>query len=342
MTQHSLRYILLFSLSLWLTLFVGAQAQTISTPDKTLSATHYLIPGFSTHLIRYGRLIYHDLLNARAAAKSHHILDLRISLADASGHLLQMGTPPKLAPLHNQMVSVQQALATVNRQETTQAWQKLITMIQQLPMYKADNAARIRLLKTANKGLQYSLEGRHSTAWREIADLIAEIEVPKMVFPMAVMRKIIGAAVLNAAEFTPKWSALNQGINLAIDKIHWITSARAARHIHAFDALVAAYVAFPDNPAFAHLSLRHAAWWLGLNHIHSRLRHAILVSASSSTLKLHQIDVLQTHLAQKIHLESLPIPPSSRYSPVHTAETNGTLRQLNHSKNRANHLVGNL
>lgn len=273
------------------------------TPSNTLSATHYLIPGFSNHLLEYGRLVYYDLINAERAAAAKRLLNMRISLANANGHLLQMGTPPELSQLRNQLISIQQSLLSQKIGRAVSEWETLKNMIRNLPMHRADQSARHRLLDSANQGLSATLKNQFRPAFRDNHILIREIEIPSSVFPIQKLRNIVNQAVNNAASFNPNWKALVTQIKRAKSMVHWLSTPNASRDIHGYDALIAAYVAFPENSAYARLQLKHAAWWLGLSHHHRALRRKILTAAHSSSLNLKMIDKLQTQLASMIKPE---------------------------------------
>ena len=301
------RLLLLLLLTSWAPAGYG---NTGSATESRLSATHYLIPGFSNHLLHDGLLIYEDLLEARNAAHGHHTLALRLALADASGHLLQLSTPPSLAGLRQQMMTVRQALSGRDKSSPSEAWTALIASIDKLPMHRADRAARARLRRTAERGRQLTSKDDIPSARAELSKLVAEIEITSHVFPIATVRKSVGTAVDAASAFTPHWSKARKAIADAIGETRWITRPEADHMIHAFDAMVAAYVQFPDSPAQAHRSLQHALWWLSHDHSDgdgdgdSALLHDIRQAArTQSKLTLQRIGRLQTRLAYSIHHE---------------------------------------
>lgn len=282
------------------------------TAESPLSASHYLIPGFSNHLLSDGHLIYSDLLEARNAVRGHHTLALRLALADASAHLLQLSTPPSLAGLRQQMVTLRQALGGQHGTAPAAAWASLIASIGKLPMHRADQAARARLRRTAERGRQLTAKGDIAGARAELSKLVAEIEITSHVFPITAVRKSVGDAVKAASAFTPRWVHARKAIALALQQTRWITGREAEHMIHAFDAMVAAYVQFPDSPARSRGSLRHAVWWLGFDRRDgdgdgdAALLHGIRQAARArSKLTLQLIGKLQTRLAYSIHHERL-------------------------------------
>ena len=283
-----------------------------ASSESPLSANHYLIPGFSDHLLYDGRLIYEDLQEARIAVRAKRTLALRLALADTSGHLLQLATPPSLAGLRQQMVAVRQALAGQGRTPPDAAWAALIASIEKLPMHRADQAARARLHRTAEQGRKLTAEGDLAAARAELSKLVAEIEITSHVYPITAVRKSVAEAVGAASAFTPRWAQARKAIARALDQTHWIMSAEAGNMIHAFDATVAAYVQFPDSAARARTSLLHAFWWLsrdrrdGDGDGDAQLQHDIRQAAQSrSKLTLQAIGKLQTRLAYSIHHERL-------------------------------------
>ncbi|MEJ2479261.1 MAG: hypothetical protein P8Y78_03620 [Acidihalobacter sp.] len=301
--------LLLLLLTCWAPAGYG---DTGSTAESPLSATHYLIPGFSNHLLHDGLLIYEDLLEARNAVRSHRTLSLRLALADASGHLLQLSTPPSLAGLRQQMMTVRQALSGQDKTSPSAAWAALIASIDKLPMHRADRAARARLRRTAERGRHLTAKGNAAGARAELSKLVAEIEITSHVFPIATVRKNVGIAVKAASAFTPRWSKARKAIADAIGETRWITRPEANHMIHAFDAMVAAYVQFPDSSAQARRSLQHARWWLSRDRSDgdgdgdSALLHDIRQAARAhDKLTLQRIGRLQTRLAYSIHHERL-------------------------------------
>ena len=283
-----------------------------SVAESSLSANHYLIPGFSNHLLYDGRLIYEDLQEARIAARAKHTLALRLALADASGHLLQLATPPSLAGLRQQMVAVRQALDGRSRTSPDAAWAALILSIKKLPMHRADRSARTRLRRTAEQGRNLTAAGDLAGARSELSKLVAEIEITSHVFPITAVRKSVGAAVNAASAFTPRWPQAREAITRSLSQTRWIMRAEAGHMIHAFDATVTAYVQFPDSPSRARNSLQHAVWWLSRDRSDgdgdgdATLLHDIRQAARPhSKLTLQLIGELQTRLAYSIHHERL-------------------------------------
>lgn len=285
-------------------------------PSKTvahqqpLSANHYLIPGFSDHLIAYGRLVYEDLEEARNAANAHRTLALRLALADASGHLLQLSTPPRLAALRDQMVTVRQALEGRNGSSPEAAWSTLINMIKHLPLRRADQDARTRLLLTAEQGQNLTQNGDIEAASKQLQKLISEIEITSHVFPISAVRKSVGAAVTAASALSPRWSAAAHSIAQALLQTRWIIRPLAEHDIHAFDDLVAAYVQWPEDPTQAKASLQYALRWLSLDYTNHALMLAVRKAVRSPSLNLHVIGHLQTQLAATIR-QSHQTPPGT-------------------------------
>jgi hypothetical protein len=306
-SQPSLLLALLLSFS---PLASYGSTQTIA--ESPLSANHYLIPAFSNHLLYDGRLIYEDLQEARIAARAKRTLALRLALADASAHLLQLATPPSLAGLRQQMVAVRQSLDGRSKTPPDAAWAALIGSIEKLPMHRADQPARTRLNRTAEQGKKLAAEGDLAGARAELSKLVAEIEITSHVFPITAVRKSVGAAVKAASAFTPRWAQAQKAIASSLDQTRWIMRAEAGHMIHAFDATVAAYVQFPNSPSRARNSLQHAVWWLSRDRSDgdgdgdAALLHDIRQAARPhSKLSLHVIGVLQTRLAYSIHHERL-------------------------------------
>jgi hypothetical protein len=283
-------------------------ADTKPEGESPLSANHYLIPDFSNHLLQEGRLIYGDLLEARDAERAKHTLALRLALADASGHLLQLSTPPSLAGLRQQMVAVRQALAGDGGTTPATAWAALIKSIKELPMHRADQPARVRLHRTAERGRQLTARGDLAGARAELSKLIGEIEITSHVFPITTVRKSVGDAVKAASAFTPHWKQAHKAIAEALRETRWITTPEAERMIHAFDAMVAAYVQFPDSTSRARNSLQHAVWWLKFDRHQgdaSLLQDLRRAAQPHSNLSLQFIGELQTRLAYDIHHDRL-------------------------------------
>lgn len=298
---------LLLLICLWPFAPCGASAAAATAPP--LSAGHYLIPGFSEHLLTEGRLIYDDLEQARNAARDHHALALRLALADASGHLLQLATPPALSGLREQMVVLKRLLATRPGVRAVPAWRRLIALIGKLPLHRADRAARARLQWNAEQGLKLSAKGDATGARRELSKLISEIEITSHVFPITAVRESVGGAVTAASALSPRWPQASSSIDTALQQTRWITSAEASHMVRAFDALVAAYVQQPDSLADARRSLRLAARWLSFNRSDhdgdgdAALLQATRRAARTHALTLRQVDRLQTRLASAIGRE---------------------------------------
>lgn len=291
---------------------LASLASTAGVSESPLSANHYLIPGFSNHLLIYGRVIYGDLEEAKVAVRAHHTLALRLALADASGHLLQLATPPSLAPLRQQMVAVRQALSSAGTSHPDAAWKALIARIKRLPMHRADQAARLRLLRTAEEGRKLAQQGNLVGARNDLSRLVSEIEITSHVFPITSVRKNVSAAVDAASAFTPKWAKAKRAIKRAVRQTRWLINPEASRMIHAFDEIVAAYVQLPDSPARSHLDLQHAVWWLHFDHAdhdgdkdNSLLQAIRLAAGPRSKLTLKLIGHLQTHMADNIRQERL-------------------------------------
>lgn len=296
----------LFALGIALASWLGcvhaapAQDSVSAQADRRFDRSHYLIPGFSTHLIDIDILVYHDLLSARRAANRHDTLRLRIALANANGHLLQMATPPALAGLRDRIVSVAESIDARSPTYEADAWDGLLASIKRLPMPKADRSARDQLMKTVHRAQDLATQGQWRSAGSEIKRLIAQIEITAHVFPTADLRHRIGSAILAASHGTPLWEPSTQAIDAAIVDTQWLIRPGGQNMIRAYDSAVAAYAEWPSAPD-SRRSLRQASWYLG----HAEGMHDLATkfekAAGSSTLDLPAIAHLQHVLALDIH-----------------------------------------
>lgn len=273
----------------------GVSAQS----DRRFDHNHYLIPGFSNHLIDIDILVYHDLLSAKSAAKRHDILRLRIALADANGHLLQMATPPALAGLRDRIVTVEEGIQARTPVFSTDAWKGLITSIQRLPMPKADRSARQQLLHTAYLGQEHAKKGHWRQASSQIAQLTAEIEITAHVFPTADLRQQVRTAIEAASHGAPLWKDAARAVDTAINDTQWLIRPNGQNMIRAYDSAVAAYAEWPQAWD-SRKSLRQAAWYLQRTNDMHKLGSEFEKAAASS-LNLPTIAHLQHVLALDIH-----------------------------------------
>lgn len=272
-----------------------------STPsDRHFDHDHYLIPGFSAHLIDTDMLVYQDLLAARRAARRRDTLRLRIALADANGHLLQMATPPALASLRDHIVSVSDGLRRAAAGHAALPWAPLIQSIRRLPMPNADRSARKRLLSTAGRGQALAEAGRFKAARLRIHRLISEIEITAHVFPIVRLRREVRSAVDAASHGGPHWQGASQAIKRAIHDTQWLIHPAGRDMIRAYDAAVAAYAEWPRQYD-ARRSLGQASWYLQHVSAMRRLADRFRKVADEHPLSLSDIAHLQHQLALGIH-----------------------------------------
>lgn len=273
----------------------GVSAQS----DRRFDRSHYLIPGFSNHLIDIDILVYHDLLSARRAAKRHDTLRLRIALADANGHLLQMATPPTLAGLRDRIVSVAEEIQAQSPAFNARTWIGLIASIQHLSIPKADRSAREQLLQTAHLGQEHAKKGHWRQASSQIAQLTAEIEITAHVFPTADLRQHVRTAIEAASHGTPLWKDAARAVDAAINDTQWLIRPNGQNMIRAYDSAVAAYAEWPQAWD-SRKSLRQAAWYLQRTNDMHKLGSEF-EKAAVSNLNLPTIAHLQHVLALDIH-----------------------------------------
>ncbi|AOU97928.1 hypothetical protein BI364_08080 [Acidihalobacter yilgarnensis] len=275
-------------------------AKTSAKSDQQFDRSHYLIPGFSAHLIDIDLLVYQDLRAAQRAAARHDTLRLRIALADANGHLLQMATPPALAGLRDRIVMVSESLSNPVPSNAAASWDGLIGSIKRLPIPSADRSARNQLLAAAQRGQALAQTGRPKAAREQIKHLVAEIEITAHVFPIAHLRKEVRSAVDAASHGGPRWQAANKAIHQAISNTQWLIRPLGRNMIHAYDSAVAAYAEWPRT-AESRRSLNQAAWYLTQVAPMRSLASQFRTAARNPALGLPGIAHLQHILALDIH-----------------------------------------
>lgn len=261
----------------------------------------YIIPGFSRHLIQNNYIIHQDLGIAKRAANHRDTLRLRIALADANGHLLQMETPPALAGLRDQLVAVSEQLDQSGRGDPRDPnWDSLLNNIQRAPLPSLYHSARAKLEKMAQQAQTLANAGHLHSARTVISKLMAEIEITAHIFPTNQLRYRIQKAILDASHDRPRWGKTTKAISEATEKTQWLLQPVGQDLIKAYDANVAAYIEWPQSDN-SRKSLRLA--YLYLEHIPQthKLAQAFLDASRNPSLQLHVIIHLQNILALYIH-----------------------------------------
>lgn len=282
----------------------GAYADTTHTSSVTASelqqkTPHYLIPGFSSHLIAANLMVYRDLRLAEHADSRHDTLKLRIALADANGHLMQMATPSALTDLHDRVIRVENRLKNNQHGGKDSAWKALFASIDHLAVPSVDHLAHKRLLKIADHAHKLAQEGQIKAAHAQIKRLIAKIDITAHVYPIKHLRSEVNSAVTFASHGGPLWVKAKKAIQHAIHDTRWLINPTGRHMMHAYDAAVTAYASWP-NTRIARHSLEKASWYLRhVSHMHS-LERQFYSAAHNHKLTIDDITHLQDALAVKI------------------------------------------
>lgn len=281
-----------------------AQAQPKNVIDQTPTAqdkpqiegTHYLIPGFSRYLIENNYVINQDLHIAERVANHHDTLRLRIALADANGHLLQMATPPALVGLRDQIVAVSEQLDQARAAANDPNWGGLLSSIRHVRLPSTYESARTVLEKTALNAQKLAVSGHLHSSQALITELISEIEITAHVYSIDQLRNDIQKAIMASSHANPHWIKTIQAISKATSKTRWLLQPSGRHLIQGYDAAVAASVEWPEAN-LSRESLRLAYRYLNQSHKAKDLAQNFLDASRDPALSLPAITHLQNALA---------------------------------------------